>query len=60
VALVLPLTLWYTGAPLAAAVAGVLAYRVLSCWLPMPPSLGVLPVLRALREHWTAWAVGKC
>jgi hypothetical protein len=60
VALVPPLTLSYTGAPLAAALAGVLAYRVLSCWRPMPPSLDVLPVLRAMREQWTAWAAGKC
>jgi hypothetical protein len=55
------LTLWYTGAPLAAAVPGVLAYRVLSCSRPMPPPLGVLPALRAMREHWTVgWAAGKC
>jgi len=49
-ALVLPLTLWCSGAPLAAAVAGVFAYRVLSLWLPLPVSLAFMPVLRALAE----------
>ena len=50
-ALVLPVTIWYSGAPLAAAVVGVFAYRVLSLWLPMPFSLGALPTLRAMDEH---------
>jgi uncharacterized membrane protein YbhN (UPF0104 family) len=34
--LVLPPALWYSGAPLAAAVAGVFIYQVLFLWLPMP------------------------
>lgn len=50
-ALVLPLTLWYSGAPLALAVAGVFVYQVLSFWLPMPVSLAYLPTLRAMDEY---------
>lgn len=50
-ALVLPPALWSSGAPLAVAVAGVFAYRVLSLWLPMPIALAVLPTLRAMSEH---------
>jgi hypothetical protein len=46
--LVLPVTIWYCGAPLAAAVAGVFAYRVLAFWLPTPASLAALPTLRAM------------
>jgi uncharacterized membrane protein YbhN (UPF0104 family) len=44
----LPLTLWDSGAPLAAAVAGVLAYRFFNLWAPMPPALAVLPRLKAI------------
>lgn len=47
-ALVLPLTIWHSGAPMAVAVAGVFAYRVLCAWLLMPVSLAVLPVLREM------------
>lgn len=43
---VLPLTLWYSGAPFATAVVGVLAYRVLTLWVPLPASLVALPALR--------------
>lgn len=46
----LPLTLWDSGAPLAAAVAGVLAYRVFNLWLPMPAAFAVLPQLRAIED----------
>lgn len=45
-ALVLPVTVWYSGAPFAVAVAGIFAYRVLALWLPMPASLASLSVLR--------------
>jgi hypothetical protein len=45
---VLPMTIFYSGAPLAVAVVGVFAYRVLSLWLPLPVSLGYLPLLRQL------------
>lgn len=47
---VLPLTIWYSGAPLAVAVVAVFAYRVLSLWLPMPFSLASLPTLRHMGE----------
>lgn len=51
--LVLPLAIWYCGAPLPAAVAGTFAYRVLTLWLPMPVALATLPVLRQLRPGGT-------
>jgi hypothetical protein len=57
-ALVLPLTIWYCGAPLSAAVVGVFAYRVLALWLPMPVSLAVLPTLRRMGEHRVPHAEG--
>lgn len=49
-ALVLPLTIWASGAPFAVAIVGVFAYRVLSLLLPMPVSLAVLPTLRTLGQ----------
>jgi hypothetical protein len=49
--LVLPPALWYSGAPLAAAVAGVFIYQVLFRWLPMPAALALLPTLRAMGEQ---------
>ncbi len=48
--LVLPVTLWHCGAPLATAVAGVFVYRVLTQWGPFPFSLVGLPALREMRE----------
>lgn len=50
-ALVLPLTIWYSDAPPAVAVVGVFVYRVLALWLPMPVSLAALPTLRAMGER---------
>jgi hypothetical protein len=50
-ALVLPLTIWVSGAPLAAAVAGVFVYRVLALLLPMPVSLAALPTLRTMAQR---------
>jgi len=44
--LILPLTIWASGAPLATAITGVAAYRGLCFWLPLPPALASLPVLR--------------
>jgi hypothetical protein len=49
-ALVLPLTIWVSGAPFAVAIAGVFAYRVLALLLPMPVSLAALPTLRKPAE----------
>jgi uncharacterized membrane protein YbhN (UPF0104 family) len=57
--LLLPLTLWYSGAPLAAAVAGVFAYRVISLWLPLPFSLAALPTLREIGKAGTPHAEGE-
>ncbi|HXW46785.1 MAG TPA: hypothetical protein VEL03_18485 [Streptosporangiaceae bacterium] len=48
--LCLPLTLWGSGAPLAVAVVGVLAYRVLAVWLPMPASFALLPEVRKIGQ----------
>lgn len=54
-ALVLPLTLWYSGAPLPAAIVGIFAYRILSLLLPLPFSLAALPSMRRMggeeQEH---------
>jgi len=47
--LILPLTIWASGAPLATAITGVAAYRVLGV-LSLPPALASLPVLRETTE----------
>ncbi len=49
-ALVLPLTIWVSGAPFAVAIVGVFVYRILALLLPMPISLAALPTLRKLAE----------
>jgi hypothetical protein len=49
-ALVLPLTIWVSGAPFAVAIVGVFVYRVTALLLPMPVSLAALPTLRKLAE----------
>jgi hypothetical protein len=46
--LALPVTIWYCGAPFAAAVVGVFVYRLLAFWLPMPVSVAALPTLRTM------------
>jgi hypothetical protein len=48
--LLLPVTIWYSGAPLATAIAAIFVYRVLSLWLPMPFALASLRPLRAMGE----------
>jgi hypothetical protein len=58
-ALCLPLTVWYSGAPLAVAVAGIFAYRVFALWLPMPASLALLPQLREMGQKRLPHAEGK-
>jgi hypothetical protein len=45
-ALILPLTIWASGVPLATAITGVVAYRLLCFWLSLPSALASLPVLR--------------
>ncbi len=57
-ALVLPLTIWASGAPLAVAVAGVFVYRVLALLLPMPVSLAALPTLRQMAPRPASHAAG--
>ncbi len=58
-ALVLPVTIWYSGAPLAVAVVGVGIYRACGTWIPMPWSLRSLPTLRALGQRQTPRAPGQ-
>jgi hypothetical protein len=53
---VLPVTLWVSGAPLALAVVAVFAYRALSLWLPMPFSFVSLSTLRHMGEPGAAHA----
>jgi hypothetical protein len=57
-ALVLPLTVWYSGAPFAAAIVGLFAYRVLALLLPMPVSLAALPKLRRMGHEQVPHAEG--
>jgi hypothetical protein len=47
-ALLLPLTLWASGAPFAVAVVGVFTYRLLVLWLPSPLSAAAVPTLRGM------------
>ena len=49
--LVLPLTIWASGAPLAVAVVGTFAYRGLCVWLPMPFAISQLSVLREMSDE---------
>jgi hypothetical protein len=49
-ALVLPLTIWVSGASFASAIVGVFVYRILALLLPMPVSLAALPTLRKLGQ----------
>jgi len=57
-ALVLPVTIWVSGAPFAVAVVGIFAYRMLALLLPMPVSLAALPTLRAMACRPAARAAG--
>jgi hypothetical protein len=57
-ALVLPVTIWVSGAPFAVAVAGIFAYRVLALLLPMPVSLAALPTLHAMGQGPASHAAG--
>jgi hypothetical protein len=49
--LILPVTVWYSGAPFATAVVGLFTYRVVSLWLPMPFGLARLPQLHEMGER---------
>lgn len=46
----LALTVEYSGAPFAEAVAGIFAYRVFALWIPLPFSMLALPTLRQLGD----------
>ncbi len=48
--LVLPLTLWYSGAPLQIALLGIFLFCLISVWVPMPVSFAALRTLRRLGE----------
>ena len=50
-ALLLPLTLLASGAPFAAAIVGVFAYRMLALWVPLPAALAALPELRDMGRN---------
>lgn len=58
-ALVLPVTIWYSGAPFAAAVVGLFTYRVLSLWLPFPFSLASVDKVRRLGDKRGPHAQGR-
>jgi uncharacterized membrane protein YbhN (UPF0104 family) len=58
-ALVLPLTIWVSGAPFAVAIVGIFVYRVLALLLPMPVSLAALPTLRRMGHEKLPTAEGK-
>jgi hypothetical protein len=45
---ILPVTIWYSGAPFAAAVVAVFLYRIGTFWLPVPFALAALPTLHRL------------
>lgn len=57
-ALVLPVTVWVSGAPFAAAIVGMFAYRVAALWLPMPFALSALPTLREMGKRPVSHAEG--
>jgi hypothetical protein len=57
-ALVLPVTIWVSGAPFAVAVVGIFAYRVLALLMPMPVSLAALPTLHAMGQRPESHAAG--
>jgi hypothetical protein len=55
-ALVLPLTMWVSGASFALAIVGMFAYRILALLLPLPVSLASLSTLRAMGDRPAAQA----
>ena len=48
--LCLPVTIWYSGAPWGAAIAGLFVVRFLSFWMPLPFSVASLPTLRSIAQ----------
>jgi hypothetical protein len=57
--LVLPLSLWISGAPLSPSVAGFFLFRLVSVWTPVPCSLLSLPTLRELGAAQLSHSQGK-
>lgn len=55
----LSVTIWYSGAPMAVAVAGIFAYRALALWLPMPAGLAQISRLRAMGNERKPGAEGR-
>jgi uncharacterized membrane protein YbhN (UPF0104 family) len=49
--LILPTTIWYSGAPFAAAVCAVAVYRLATFWLPAGPAYAQLPSLQSLERR---------
>jgi hypothetical protein len=49
--LILPVTLWHSGATMATAVVAVFTCRILAFWLPLPFALAGLPTLRRMRPQ---------
>jgi hypothetical protein len=49
--LILPVTLWHSGAPMATAVGAVFTCRILAFWSPLPFALAGLPTLRRMRPQ---------
>lgn len=50
-AVILPVTICYSGSPFAVAVVGIVTYRILALLLPLPVSLAAMPTLRSMGEH---------
>jgi uncharacterized membrane protein YbhN (UPF0104 family) len=53
---VLPVTIWVSGAPLPIAVVSVFVYRIVTLWLPMPFGLASLGTLRDMGKQGTPGA----
>jgi uncharacterized membrane protein YbhN (UPF0104 family) len=53
---VLPVTIWVSGAPLPVAVVSVFVYRIVTLWLPMPFGLASLGTLREMGKPGTPGA----
>jgi len=47
-ALVLPVAIWYCGAPFAAAIVGIVVYQLCAVWISLPVSVMTRPVLRSV------------
>lgn len=57
--LTLTASIWYSGAPWGAAIAGIFTARFLSFWLPLPFAIASLPTLRTIASERSSAAVGS-